>query len=734
MTQIAKYFDSVSYSQLFRNLIAGIVVGFIQTIITISVVSLIFQGELKAALPVAIGIGLVSQMIVITIVAVFSKTGGVISSIQDNPAVLMAIMVGGLATSASVEARIATIFILIMLTSLLTGLSFIIIGQFRLGQLGRYIPYPVIGGFLAGTGWLLLKGSFGLMANASLTFTNITTLLQTDELLLWLPGVVFGFALFFGLRRFPSPHTLPALLVGGVVVFYVALLVSQTSITEATIRGLLLSQDDTGIYWQRPQVSHFMQADWRAIFNQTGSIAAIIMLSMVSLLLNISGLELALKTDFELNHEFRTAGFANVFSSLLGGVIGYHGVSMTIINHRVGGRGRFAGILTGLFGLIVLFFGSSLLAYVPRPLLGGIIFFLGLDFLNDWIVEGYKKFSYIDFGIVLLIVLTVAFVDFLTGVTVGLVLTIILFVVNYSRINIFHYMSSGAEMMSNVERTAYHQESLSELGQYIEIIELRGFIFFGTVNHLLGLVRQRYQDEEKSQLQYLLLDFRRVTRIDSSAILGFQKLRHTAFINNFTVLFTHLPEDTHYHFVDEGLDESDDHIQIFSDLDYGLEWCEDALLNDFGITQALISVMLESQLEEQGFDVQLVEPLRQYLERRELEKGDYLMRQSNHASDLYFIEMGQVSVVLELPDNQTMRLRTMQMGTVVGEIGFYLRQKRSASIIADTKVVAYRLSQEALERMKAEQPQLAIALDEMMLRIVADRLARNNRSIEAYNR
>jgi sulfate permease, SulP family len=247
-------------------------------------------------------------------------------------------------------------------------------------------------------------------------------------------------------------------------------------------------------------------------------------------------------------------------------------------------------------------------------------------------------------------------------------------------------------------------------------------------------VRQRYQDGQQPQLNYLVLDFRRVTGIDSSAIMGFQKLRHIALTNNFKILFTQLPEATQHHFVDEGVDQPDDHIHAFPDLDHALEWCENALLDVSGVTQARVSVMLEGQLEEQGFDVKLVKPLRQYLERRVLDKGEYLMQQGGDATDLFFIEIGQVSVVLELPDKQTVRLRTMQMGTVIGEVGFYLKQKRSASIVADTKAVAYRLSQEALARMKEEQPQLAIALDEMMIRIVAERLARNNRTIEAYSR
>ncbi len=45
-----------------------------------------------------------------------------------------------------------------MVVTVLTGITFLAIGTFKRGNLIRFVPYPVVGGFLAGTGWLLLKG------------------------------------------------------------------------------------------------------------------------------------------------------------------------------------------------------------------------------------------------------------------------------------------------------------------------------------------------------------------------------------------------------------------------------------------------------------------------------------------------------------------------------------------------------------------------------------------------
>ena len=95
----------------------------------------------------------------------------------------------------------ATVVAAITLTSLLAGVFFWVLGWLRQGSLVRYIPYPVIGGFLAGTGWLLFQGGLGVMSDASLTLAHLPTLFQADLLLRWLPGVVLA----VGLLLAPAP-------------------------------------------------------------------------------------------------------------------------------------------------------------------------------------------------------------------------------------------------------------------------------------------------------------------------------------------------------------------------------------------------------------------------------------------------------------------------------------------------------------------------------------------------
>jgi SulP family sulfate permease len=120
-----------------------------------------------------------------------------------------------------------------------------------------------------------------------------------------------------------------------------------------------------------------------------------------------------------------------------------------------------------------------------------------------------------------------------------------------------------------------------------------------------------------------------------------------------------------------------------------------------------------------------------YLERQEVGKNHYLMLQGDPSDDLFFIESGRVRVVVELDNGRLMRVRTMEAGTVVGEIGLYLGQPRLASVVTEEPCVILRLSASALERMQKENPRLASAFHEFMVRVLAERITQQNRTLRA---
>lgn len=718
---------------LLPGITGGLILGFTTVFFAVSLASLIFAGLPAEYLARGLAMALITGGISITLMALFSSVTGVIASVQDSPAVLLAVGIASLTTTVSQpETLLATITSLVFLTTLLTGIFLFLPGRFRLGNLVRYVPYPVIGGFLAGMGWLLVHGALGTMTNIPLTLAALPQYAESGHLLQWVPGVLFGLILFVGVRAFRHSLTLPGLLLPGFVVFYGVLLLTGTSLDDATRLGLLTGSVGSAD-WQPLPVTALLASDYPALLNQAGQVLAIILLALVHLLLNISALELLLETDVDLNRELRLIGLINMVNALAGGLVSYHSLTMTSLGQRIGVRDRFAGVIAGACSLLVLTFSAGVLMYVPRPLVGGLLFYLGLTLLNEWVIVARRRFNRQDYLVILVILLVIAFQGFLTGVVVGVALLIASFVVNYSRASIFHHVLTGAETRSKVERTSHFQRALAKMGQQIYIIELQGFMFFGTASALLDQIRQRALQNGANPLTYVIVDFRRVTGLDSSVAFSFIKAKNLAKTHKFTLVLTHLTPDMQDELMRNGL-MTDEVVRVYPDLDHGLEWCEEQLLLRSQVTKMHVPATLMMQLGDLGLKRDEVRRLQAYLERVQFAPGEVLIREQTPADELYFVEVGQVSVYIQADSDKPIRLQTLSLGTVVGELGFFLKTPRTASVIADEKTIAHRLTSEAVERMKQADADLAIAFHQLMLQFVAERLVHANREVVALTR
>ena len=142
-------------------------------------------------------------------------------------------------------------------------------------------------------------------------------------------------------------------------------------------------------------------------------------------------------------------------------------------------------------------------------------------------------------------------------------------------------------------------------------------------------------------------------------------------------------------------------------------------------------VSISQQLADGGFNYNHPDHILDYLERLKVEQGETLIQQGDPADSLYFIEEGTMSVQLVTGGTRFVRLKSLGSGTVVGEIGFYLNSPRTASVIADTPAVVYKLTRVALQLMQEKEPGLALAFHEYMARMLSERLQYTTRTLEA---
>ncbi|HZY67291.1 MAG TPA: cyclic nucleotide-binding domain-containing protein, partial [Devosia sp.] len=127
---------------------------------------------------------------------------------------------------------------------------------------------------------------------------------------------------------------------------------------------------------------------------------------------------------------------------------------------------------------------------------------------------------------------------------------------------------------------------------------------------------------------------------------------------------------------------------------------------------------------------QLADQLRPFCDKVTFPRGTRLIEQGASADDIFFVDAGEGTVMLEAEDGDSVKLMAFGAGTILGEVAFYLGERRSASAIATTEVTAYRLSRARLGDIEREAPGLAAAFHFEIARALADRLGSANRLIQ----
>lgn len=710
-------------SRLLSGLFAGAMSGTLVATFSITLAALIFSGNLTRYLPAGIGMALAGSAIIGAIVALGSSFRPVIAAPQENTAVVLALVASGIGSHITAKGGdpFPTIVAVCSLSALVTGGLFLVLGGLRLGTLVRFIPYPVVGGFLAGTGWLLFTGAISVMAGTEFSLASLPLLLRAEAIVNWVPGLTLGIFLTMLLRRYHHFLLLPGLLVFAVAMFYGVVYAAGGTVSEALDRGMLLGPFPSGALWPPMAPSDARLIDWAEIGANAGNLLAITMLATISILLNASGLEIATEREIDLDRELRATGIANLAAGLGFGMVGYLSLSESTLNHKAGAESRVAGIISACICAAALFFGASVFSYFPKPVLGGLLVFLGAGFLLETLYDSWFRLPRVEYGLVVIILVVIAWIGFLPGIGVGIVVSSVLFAVNYSRIDVIKRAAVGSDVRSNVERSAGDELTLEERGRELYILQLQGYIFFGTSYSLLKRVHHRMLSDDPAPTRYVLLDFRHVDGIDSSAVLSFVRMRKLAESNGVTVVLTDLPSAVKKQLERGGFADGSKRVRFFPDLDHGLEWVENQVLRA-APPSMLPPTKLVDELENVFRTREFVSGFLRYLERVEAPAGYQIYRQGDVSKDLYLIESGELTAWLELEGGKTKRLRTMGPGTVVGESGLYLGARRSATVVTLCPTVLYRLSLDALERMTREAPHLAASFHQFVVCLLAERM------------
>ncbi|NNM60094.1 MAG: cyclic nucleotide-binding domain-containing protein [Legionellales bacterium] len=690
----------------------GLFNGLIIIIITLPLGLLVLPGTLSIYASYGVTLALLSTTLSCLLISMTSELKSAVSRTQNTSVAVLLLANVAIADKIALlfphDSPLPTLLVGIMLSGLVVGIFLYFLGKFNLGNLFRYIPYTVIGGFLAGTGWLILKGCWPILTNIALTSGNLTVLLSKPILIQWIPGLFVGLTLCL-LTRFSRKIYYPYLFFFCVfLLFYITLFATHTSLAEARSMGLLFGNVSPVSLMTLYHGFDFSAVHWSVLMDQSFYLLLLVLLTTVGLLLNTSSVEVLTKKNIDFNRELKTNGLATAISSALGGgFVGYPTLSLCIMNQRIAKESRIIGITAGFTCLAMLLFGTFVLNSMPRFPFAGFLIALGLEFLISWLYDIWFKLNAWDCSIILIIFAFIVFEGFLSGFIVGLLVSSVFFSLKYSQIKVIKSALTAKVRRSSVDREEYLKELLHKHGDAIYIIQLQGYLFFGNTNSVTTTIMQRLQAVGLTQIRYLILDFKEVPSMDSSSSLSLLKLSNFTQLSNVQTIFTGISKE-----ITETLPvelKENKKTRFFNTLDRGLAWSEEMFLNEI-TSIGKPSTTLQNALLPFALQCSDIQKLVAFFDSNTLPEEYIFISQGSPSSDMYFIESGTVEIFLTSPMGVKTRLRTLSAGVIVGEIGLYLDLPRTASVKTKTVCTIWHLSLEKLNQLEIEEPELASIL------------------------
>ena len=673
-----------------KSAIAALVLSALAVSFAISFASIVYSGPLTPHLIKGIGIALLGNVFMPVVAAFMSSYRGIVVHAQDVPAVLLAIAAASVASTMALapgETVFATVAAVIGLTSVFTGLVMYVAGRLNLGFIARFIPYSVIGGFLAATGYLLLTGALGMMIKQEVSVTTVANLFEPGNPVRWIPWLILAAVFVAATRRFESDFVLPGLMLAAGAIFYLFLAAFGIDIATAGEMGLLLGPFAGSNFLEGVTPALVNRADWLMVLSQAPTIIAVAAMSVLGLLLNASGIEVVTGRDLDLERELRASGVANIVAGGSGGFVGYHLLGETTLATKLGLRSAVPGISISIASIFILLFGADLVALLPVGLMASVVAFLGLDFLYEWLWCKRRRLPLADMAIILLILVVAAAIGFLQALSVGLLTATILFVFSYSGIDMVRLQSTAAVRRSSVERSAKELDSLSRAGGSVAIYELTGYLFFGTAARLL----ERIQSDiaSGSGIRGIIVDFARVSGVDTSAAFAVSRIADYCRREGITLMLTGLDARSDQR-LSRAVELGD--TRRLPDLDAALIELETEILQDRDGHAQDEPPDLSRDLSKRYPKVDFAT----FVTTRDLEAGEQLLAQGSESTAMYQLISGELRAEVAGPDGSPKVVSRFRPGALVGEVALYASVPRTASVIAETPARVVRFDLENL--------------------------------------
>ncbi len=379
---------------------------------------------------------------------------------------------------------------------MLAGIFQILFGVFRVGKFVKYIPYPVISGFMSGIGVIIIilqmNPLLGLDSSSSILkilFSLPSSFAKANLEAVFLSLLTLAI-LYLCPKKISSiiPTPLIALIIGSLISYFIGFDVKVIGEIPTSLPEFIMPKFD--------------------LYNYTKIITyalTLALLGSIDTLLTSLVADSITKTKHSSNKELIGQGIGNALVSFVGGLPGAGATMRTVINVKSGGVSRFSGMFHSVSLLLIMLFFAPLASQIPLSVLAGILIKVGIDILDYKFLGILKSAPRNDLITMVVVFLLTVFVDLIMAVGVGITLASLLTVYRISK-------------EAKIDLVAPKEERSQKVYEDILIVHVDGAFFFGSTSFFLETANTILDKKE------IIIDCSTVPFIDISALFALEDL------------------------------------------------------------------------------------------------------------------------------------------------------------------------------------------------------------------